>query len=286
MSKISKIRECWIPPVEHSNRQLLYSASGDLLEGSVKTRLEYLDETEYDIQHMQFPLLDVIRERHEFATSDDPRWKDKPFGAVNTVEKAGCLAFTAYNMLYLLGLEQYASMEELLDTIVQKGYRVWKFENCKEYLSWPKITLSQIKKKYATREVKKCTSLEEVYQILGKPVGIGGYMYFLDELIALEADVKPYEDTRLWTVQEMLENLKAGYPVPIRVGNATYRNDETLKGGHYVILVGFRNGRAVTVDNAVIGGIYECPIEQFFKAVIEDKKKVSGWNTSDMPKII
>ena len=121
---------------------------------------------------------------------------------------------------------------------------------------------------------------EEAYQIIGRPLGIGGSMYFLDQLIADTVDKEPYKSTRVWTVGQLLDNLKKGYPVPVRVGNATYRDDPSLKGGHYVVLIGFENGNAVLVDSDEPTGIFKCPWERFFSAMIQDQGLISAWDTT------
>ena len=99
---------------------------------------------------------------------------------------------------------------------------MWKFENRKTVFGWPTITLCKAKKAFSSEpQLQECTSLEEAYQIIGRPLGIGGSMYFLDQLIADTVGKEPYKSTRVWTVGQLLDNLKKGYPVPVRVGNAT-----------------------------------------------------------------
>lgn len=284
VTKLNQVRDCNISKSEHQRRKELYAKSGEDLRNSI---LSQLDKNEFKDMLISgdYPLLDVIKEKHAVALAQNPIWKDKRFGAVGLVGRAGCLVFTTYNMLYLLGMEKGISVQEILEIVVRKGYRMWKFSNRREALNWPEVTLDRIKETYPDEDVQKCTSTEEAEAIIGKPWGIGGSMYFIDEVIAFLAKTRPYEDTRIWSYMEMLDNLHKGIPVPIRVNNAIYKNDESLKQGHYANLVGFdKDGNAVLVDSHTEGGFYKCPYDSFFRAVIADPGYISAWNCKDLAK--
>lgn len=282
VTKLNQVRACNISKFEHQRRKELYSESGENLRKSILAQLDK-DEFKESLVSGEYPLLDVIKEKHEFALAQDPRWKDKRFGAVGLVGRAGCLVFTTYNMLYLLGLEKGISVQEILEIVVRKGYRMWKFYDRKEPLNWPEVTLDRIKENYPDENVQKCTSIDEAEAILGKPWGIGGSMYFIDEVIAFLAKTRPYEDSRIWSCLEMLVNLDEGIPVPVRVNNAIYKNDESLKQGHYVNLVGFdKDANAILVDSHFESGICKCPYDRFFRAVITDPGFISAWDCKDL----
>ena len=175
-SMLNEIRGCNRSPSEHQARKQIYAESGKDLRTSILSMLGRNDFKDMLING-DYPLLEVIKGKHEFALAQDPRWKDKRFGAVGLVGRAGCLVFTTYNMLYLLGKGKGISVQEILEIVVRKGYRMWKFSDRREALNWPEVTLDRIKETYPDEEVQKCTSIEEAVEVLGKPWGIGGSMY-------------------------------------------------------------------------------------------------------------
>lgn len=286
-SILSQVRECDRSYSEHQARKQIYAESGKDLRTSILSMLGRNDFKDMLING-DYPLLEeVIKEKHEFALAQDPRWKDKRFGAVGLMGQAGCLVYTTYNMLYLTNkLEEQTTVHAIQKTVESKGYRMWRFSDREEALNWPEVTLDKIKAKYSEMEcVQKCTSVKDAETILGKPRGIGGSMYFLDEVIAIAFEMKAYADTRIWTTLELMDNLKMGIPVPIRVNNRLYWNAEDMEGGHYTILVGFdQDGNAVLVDSHTEEGIYKCPYDRFFKAVVQDPGFMSAWNLKNTAK--
>lgn len=279
-SILSLVRDCDRSPSEHQARKQIYAESGKDLRTSILSMLERENLKDF-LSSSYYPLLDVIKTRNEFALSQNPQWKDKPFGAVGLMGQAGCLVYATYNMLYLANMiDEETSVPAIQKTVESKGYRMWRFSDREEALNWPEVTLDKIKAKYSEMEcVQKCTSVEDAETILGKPRGIGGSMYFLDEVIAIAFKMKAYDDTRIWTTLRLIDNLQMGIPVPIRVNNRIYWNTEDMEGGHYTILVGFdKDGNAVLVDSHSEEGIYKCPYDRFFKAVVQDPGLMSAWN--------
>jgi len=279
-STLKNVRECNRRPSEHQERKEIYSQSGKNLRTSILSQLEKKEFKDL-LNSGNYPLLEVIKEKQEYALAQDPRWKDKRFGAVGLMGQAGCLVYTTYNMLYLTNkLDENTSVPAIQEIVENKGYRMWHFSHRKEALNWPEVTLTNIKAQYPEiEEVQKCTSIEDAEKVLGKPCGIGGSMYFLDEVIALVWRMSPYVDTRIWTCFGLLDNLHDGIPVPIRVNNRIYWNDEAKQEGHYTILVGFdKDGNAVLVDSHTEKGIYKCPYDRFFRAVVADPDLISAWN--------
>ena len=279
-SILSLVRDCDRSPSEHQARKQIYSESARDLRTSILSMLGRENLKDF-LSNGNYPLLDVIKTRNQFALANDPRWKDKRFGAVGLMGQAGCLVYATYNMLYLANMiDEETSVPAIQKTVESKGYRMWRFSDREEALNWPEVTLDKIKAKYSEMEcVQKCTSVEDAETILGKPRGIGGSMYFLDEVIAIAFKMKAYDDTRIWTTLRLIDNLQMGIPVPIRVNNRIYWNTEDMKGGHYTILVGFdQDGNAVLVDSHYEEGIYKCPYDRFFKAVVQDPGHISAWN--------
>ena len=279
-SILSLVRDCDRSPSEHQARKQIYSESARDLRTSILSMLGRENLKDF-LSNGNYPLLDVIKTRNQFALANDPRWKDKSFGAVGLMGQAGCLVYATYNMLYLANMiDEETSVPAIQKTVESKGYRMWRFSDREEALNWPEVTLDKIKAKYSEMEcVQKCTSVEDAETILGKPRVIGGSMYFLDEVIAIAFKMKAYDDTRIWTTLRLIDNLQMGIPVPIRVNNRIYWNTEDMEGGHYTILVGFdQDGNAVLVDSHYEEGIYKCPYDRFFKAVVQDPGHISAWN--------
>ena len=184
-------------------------------------------------------------------------------------------------------------LTQKLKEIEEKHYRLWKLANRDKTLSMPTISLEELKAEFPDDEpIQSCNSLDEVYSVAGNPVGIGGSMFFLDNLIYLvcrwnDIDVvKPYSGssygTRIYNVDSLLENLEMGCPIPLRVENSVYLNDSSLKGGHYITLYGFNSGTAIVVDSNIDSnaGIKELPIKQLFDAMIANPNLVCAWNPS------
>lgn len=224
----------------------------------------------------------------EIPMNSNPKWRNRPFGAVSTVQKAGCLAFVSKVLLDEFTTE-LEPMEFVIQEIEQKHYRSWNLANRSKTLSMPQATVEGLKAEFPDdKEIQNCNTLDEIYAVAGEPVGIGGNMFFIDNLLyAISDDGSPievYTDTRIFNVDELLGCLESDCPVPFRVGNAIYRGDSNAVGGHYATLYGFDNGEAVIVDSNIDqnGGIYRIPIRQLFDAMTENPDLVCAWDTSSL----
>jgi len=215
--------------------------------------------------------------------ASNPQWANRPFGAVNTVEKSACVAFIGKMILDFYGFD--ISMEELLVKIENKGYRMWKLEKKAKTLNIPFAEVSAIKKQFHEDDpIQKCNTLEDIYELYGEPIGIGGSMFVIDNIIESIA-IKPvrlYNDTRIHSVHQLLWNLINGIPVPIRVQNSIYHDDPTRKEGHYVMLIGISCGNAIVLDSSYDfgNGINILPAKQLFKAMLWDNNLICAWNLS------
>lgn len=195
-----------------------------------------------------------------------------PFGAVSTVAKAGCLAFTSYHMLRFLGFQ--VNFKKLVDSITSNGYRSWHFTGDKPHRTYTKasardFTLDELKSNYPDWDkMQSCSSLNEAFELLGEPVGIGGANAYFDNLICyLHPSIMIYADTRLKNVDDIFYNLEIGTPIPISVNNAIYYGDANKSGGHYVLLVGVNGNKFAIVDSNQ-RTLSFVPIKQVFEAMV------------------
>lgn len=212
----------------------------------------------------------------------------EPFGAVNTVEKSGCVAFVTYDLLVLCGLEYLISFSEVVKLAAENGFRVWHYKNSKNVLSMSSISLRAVLEAFADDPaVQACANLKDIEELLGEPVGIGGSMYFVDEFIGFIGKTEPYTTTRLYTIMSVLDSLSRGIPVPVRVNYGHMLNDPTKTEGHYVNLVGFEDNHAVIVDSSIPGFIYECPSRRFLESMIMDTDRglTCAWNAAPLVNI-
>lgn len=261
-------------------------------QARTKIRLEAAHSLYESIKHFDVSSLKdykkVVDLPKRIPLTSDPKWHNYPFGAVNTVQKAGCLAFVSKVLLDYFTNESI-TMEAIVEEIEKKHYRSWKLAKRTKTLSMPRATVEGIKSEFPDdKEIQDCNSLDEIYAVAGEPVGIGGNMFFIDNLLYSISDVDssmiPYENTRIFTVMGILHCLNEDCPVPFRVGNAIYRSDPNATGGHYATLFGFDNGDAIIVDSNFdqSDGIYRIPIQQLFDAMTENQALVCAWDTSSL----
>ena len=271
-------------PKEHEMRKSFHQRSGDSLAITIRELLASNDKKYLNSIHQNTLLAKAIllANSDSFVKASD--YKDIPFGAVSTLEKAGCLAFLSYHILLFSKIETL-SIEDLTNIISTKGYRMWRFEKDKKSLNIPTISLPVLKEIFPEK-LSSCSSLDEVYEILGNAVGIGGSMFFIDNLIEYFSSSKTqkYQLTRLWSFDEILNNLSHGIPVPVRVNNSIYLNDPNKKEGHYVLLVGIDQGYAFIIDSNFdkTNCLATCPIRDFLEAVIHNPGLIAAWNISNL----
>jgi len=263
-----------LPLAEHRQRQALHEEAAKHLKESFTTfNYHFLDTFNWVVPMKTFYV----------PMASNPQWANRPFGAVNTVEKSACVAFVAKMILAFYGFD--ISMEELLVKIETKGYRMWKLAKKAKTLNLPYLEATTIKNMfYEDDPIQLCHTLEDIYELYGKPVGIGGSMFVIDNIINCIA-IKPvrlYNDTRIHSVHQLLWNLINGIPVPIRVQNSIYHDDPSRKEGHYVMLIGISCGNAIVLDSSydLGNGINILPAKQLFKAMLWDNNLICAWNLS------
>ena len=171
----------------------------------------------------------------------------------------------------------------------QKCYRQWNIPGLKNIvgrpvtLNEPTIDLETLKNKFiGNDELQKCNSLNEVYSKFGNPFGIGISVFFIDNVIKLVFNnntIDIADDTRIKSVEHILDVLESGYPVLIRVNNAIYHEDTNRAEGHYITILGFSNGMAHIFDTSIANEII-IPIERLLKASISNENTIFVWNTN------
>ena len=286
---------------EHQSRSSYHIEKGLHLEQEYYNI--WADISKYDTSYFNFPgnrLTETARylaHSNLLAYQKDERWANMPFGVVNTIGNAGSLIFCSDNLLILCssltGMEvekpslsygnNEAVVRELTRLAVQKGYRPWKYENLPNALFLPKIKLIAVKEALANcAEIQNCKSTKEFEKILGKPVGIGGHMFFIDELIALigREPTSPYRSTRLESFWQIANNIKYEIPVPMRVNNSIFYGDYSRTGGSYVICVGFENGNAIVVDANSKRFLRTIPVVTLYHSIVADHGLTCVWDAS------
>ena len=274
-----------VTPEEHRARQEAHLRAGEKFRESIKD-LGPVDVD--DINHMR-SLAERCQEEY-FPLASNPVVKDIPFGPVGTLETSGCVVFVTAQLMKMYDFaDDDVDINEWTKEVVEKGYRSWRFENFpKVSFTSKEVDLGEVKKKLGMLEPKilKCESTEELFQLTGKPEGIGGSMFLIDNVIfALAFSESTYERvdmeamlyaTRISDVQELFENLDKGLCVPIRVNNAVYHDDPNRKGGHYIILAGLSEGDFIVYDSSI--GFTKVNIWRVLEAATADENLIAVWN--------
>lgn len=261
-----------VAPKQHEFRQFLHSKSGLDFEDSVDL----------------FNFAGFAEENHsiDFPKSipfaSNPKWKDMPFGPVGTIETSGCVVLTAKVILDYFGYSDI-TIEDINKLCVSKGYRMWKFPKLSKSLNLEEISLDNVKKEFPNvSEVISCNTLSDLYDKFGKPVGIGGSVYFIDNLISVLSNESEKLNvgyhTRIKKVSDLINNLEKGIPVPMRVNNRIYLDNPHKKEGHYVTLFAIKYGTAIVVDTSKEKGLYCLPFERLMQAAIADPDLTCIWD--------
>lgn len=260
-----------VSPEKHRRRQHYHETSAKNLKDSI----EKFDFSKFDTFYLKADLPD------EILLASNPMWANQRFGVVNTVQNSACVAFIAQLILDRFSSED-VFFKDLLKEIEEKGYRIWKFSKNPKSLNLPDLNLKEIKKRFSADDpIQYCKSLKEVYQLYGQPVGIGGSMFLIDNIIRLLSNKPTICETRIQTVNKIFLNLSHGIPVPLRVENSIYHKDLSKVEGHYVTLFGIDNGMAIVVDSSFEpSGVNILPAKQLFEAMLGNEKLICAWDLS------
>lgn len=267
--------ECHLPEEEHKKRLQTHLGKGAMLEESVRN-WDFNDHSRNAIAVE--PMMG-----HDDLPPMANMYSNLPFGAANTVELAGCVCFVSYYILKDYSGYCAFSFEEWVEEVVKKGYRAWKFKNYPGTFTSPTIDPEEVKAHFEGKlDLTCCDTKEDLIEKLGEPVGIGGSMYLIDNVIAylngeeFNTREKPVEHTRLISVEGILTNISSGLYVPMRVNNAIYHNDPERKEGHYVTLYGVQDGTALVWDSSI--GEVQLPFRRLMNAAVADKNLIAVWD--------
>lgn len=271
---MKELKRFELTPEEHKKRSLTHLEAGKAFANSVEVfDFSTLEKVNYVLE--EYP--EVV------IAGKDPRENVTPFGPIGTVASGGCITYVGTMILKNYG--HNVDVVTLAGEAAQKGYRSWGFKKyLKKYFTSPNIDINEVKAKFGDDipAVNDCKTVEELEEILGEVTGIGGSAFLLDNIISMLSakELKPVADTRITSMDKVLENLKNGIMVPLRVKNAIYLDDPKKADGHYIILVGISNGTAILIDSSI--GINKVPAERLFKAVIENERLISVWDLSNI----
>jgi len=109
------------------------------------------------------------------------------------------------------------------------------------------------------------------------------YCFMDDFLVKFHENpfVFPFWSTRYDSIYSIFRSLLRNHPVLVRVNGKIYFNDDNKKAEHYVVLVGLRYGKALTIDSSVDGFIHYCPLGTFLYSMASDFfATVCAWDLS------
>lgn len=274
---ISALPEFQVSSEEHKQRSANHTCACHEFAESAKV---FSDYSHFDNVSFGAELPD------EVIFARNPKWKDLPFGAANTFEKASCGALAPKNALNILAVQAPRHLRAVFDfhpsvfafanSLFDKGYRSWQFPSLKGAITSPTVDLDAVKRRHPdNEEVKACKDEKDLIAKFGKPVGIGTSFFFIDNLIKLiscKQDIQIANETRVHSIDQFFSELEKGYCLLVRVWNSTYRDNKTREGGHYVLVTGIEKGFAVIVDSDMEEtlGIYKIPVEQLVHSIIYD----------------
>ena len=270
--KIKRLPKYYVSAREHEIRSI----------SSLNSGLDFKDSVEKNLYSKDFEKWNsVIHFPNTPLYAFNPKYANLQNGAVNTLENSGSALFIAYNLMkYFFDINvDFLNLKSVME---KKGYRQWYIYDLKDVtLTESKITLENLKINFkSNKDIQICKSLDDVYFNFGYPKGIGISAFFLDNIINLISDKKNLliaDDTRIKSIEQMLDNLNSGYPIPLRVDNKIYQNNPNLSGGHYIILLGFSHGLAHIFDTSIFNKVL-IPTKRLLKATIENPDKIFIWN--------
>lgn len=277
---------------EHLKRKEVWKQSGKNLKSSIE---DFLNSPDCKIAINRNSTLGILKSQrfsHEFLYAHDEQFKNMPFGATNTVEKAGCLAFSSYHLLKFFYYK--VSFEDVVKSIVSNGFRSWRFtkDPFKKTLTVPSVSslsFKDILELYRNYDkVQRCLNINEALSVLGEPIGIGGTLAYFDALVTyLNPSVDLYSSqTRLQNIEDIFINLHKGCPIPIRVDNGIFYDKSSKAGGHYVLWLGIKDAKAIIIDSEH-QGFSEIPIKRVLQSMIttSDPCLVAAINTLPLSKV-
>lgn len=183
----------------------------------------------------------------KFVSEKDYSESDKAFFVALSQSSTSNMLFALYNALVLLYKTPSISFDELTTLVANYNNNV-EFENIVQ-----------------SRNVMKPNC-------------------FVDEFLVKYHEkpfVFPFWSTRYDSIYSIFRSLLRNHPVLVRVNGKIYFNDDNKKAEHYVVLVGLRYGKALTIDSSVDGFIHYCPLGTFLYSMASDLlATVCAWDLS------
>lgn len=200
---------------------------------------------------------------------------------IENLEKFAYDCFITYCILKKYS-DSEITFEEWVHEVASNGYGMWRFSK------YPEIVFSdtfmnpiQVKEKFKGKiELSGLESKEHLEAILGAVEGLGCSELLFDNLIKQLGNVKEIKKTRLTTVEQVIENLKNGFWVPMRVDNALCYGDCKRYGTSYIILTGISSGTAFVWSPTEKA--FSLPFEILMKAVISYPKYIGIWDLKSL----
>lgn len=265
------LKSFFLPPEEHKLRGKCHLEAGKLLKKSVE---------EFDFSQSQGKIVADLPLGVPLAI--EPEAAQKIFGAVNTLQKSGCVVYVSYYIMKRYNkIPVDFTVYDWTDIVAAAGYRSWRFSNYpKKTFFSPKIDVEEVKTKFPELPPSVST-VEEIKEILGKVEGIGGSAFLLDTVISqMAGNIVAVKDTRLNSVDGIINNLKKNVLVPIRVNNSVYHSDQNRIGGHYVTIYGLDDIYVNVFDSSI--GKVMLPFKKIMNAAIHDKDLIAAWDLSQI----
>ena len=271
MSQFINLPKLNVSPEEHKSRLSEHIESGRQLADSIKS-FDFNKLNDFDAIVTDMP--------EQIYLASNPKYANLPFGAVATLEEAGSIAFVSKFILDAYDTDDFSSLTAWKSEIENKGYVQWRFKRLNKGLSSPSLDFELVSKELSQDELGRAKDLDDLIQMYGKISCIGGSAFLIDNVIRCLSikDKISYKDTRLQSVDGILQNLSENIFVPIRVQNNVYHNNAYRTGGHYVILLGIQEMEAFVFDSSK--GFKWLPATRLFDSIAAGLPYglVSAWN--------
>ena len=108
---------------------------------------------------------------------------------------------------------------------------------------------------------------------------IDGSILAIDYIINyIAAQPNSSKNIRISNFDQILDNLKNGIIVPMRVEDSIYYRDSSRIGGHYVILFALIDGQALVIDSRVPSGVMALSTQDLFNSMLANEDAICVWD--------
>ncbi len=179
---------------------------------------------------------------------------------------------------FINGAIDSANIEEVI-TIPIVPKNVVNDHSCTEYVS--KIILDYFGFDYLVDDLAFQLISKGYTKSYGNSAKIDGSILAIDYIINYIADQpNTSQNIRINHFKQILDNLKNGIIVPMRVEDSVYYSDSSKTGGHYVILFALIEGRAYVIDSRIPTGVTSLSTSHLFNAMLANEDSICAWNLS------